>query len=62
MRNERRMSGSGRGGERPAAGRGHGARRLLSPRRQPPEELLRMVPAAPADPPADYRDQFEALT
>jgi hypothetical protein len=32
------------------------------PRRQPPEELLRMVPAAPADPPADYRDQFEALT
>ena len=25
-------------------------------------ELLRMVPAAPANPPADYRDQFEALT
>ena len=33
MRNERRMSGSGRGGERPVAGRWHGARRLLSPPR-----------------------------
>ena len=35
MRNERRMSGSGRGGERPAAERWHGARRLLSPPRWP---------------------------
>jgi hypothetical protein len=25
-------------------------------------ELLRMAPAAPADPPADYRDRYEALT
>ena len=25
-------------------------------------ELLRMAPVAPADPPADYRDRFEALT
>jgi hypothetical protein len=25
-------------------------------------ELLRMEPPAPADPPADYRDRFEALT
>lgn len=31
MRNERRTSGSGRGDERPAAERRHGARRLLSP-------------------------------
>ena len=33
MRNERRTSGSGRGDERPAAERRHGARRLLSPPR-----------------------------
>ena len=25
-------------------------------------ELLRMAPVAPADPPADYRDRYEALT
>ena len=108
MRNERRMSGSGRGDERPAAERWRGARRLLSPPDgRPPEdddacrpdefirrflihvlpdgfhriryygflgnchrarkldlcrELLRMAPVAPADPPADYRDRYEALT
>ncbi len=33
MRNERRMSGSGRGDEKPAAERWRGARRLLSPPR-----------------------------
>ena len=107
MRNERRMSGSGRGDERPAAERWHGARRLLSPRRQPPEDddpradefirrfLIHVLPdgfhriryygflgnchrarklercagncsgwrrRTAADPPADYRDRFEALT
>ena len=25
-------------------------------------ELLRMAPAAPTDPPADYRDRYQALT
>ena len=35
----------------------HRARKLALCR-----ELLRMAPAAPADPPADYRDRYEALT
>jgi Putative transposase/Transposase zinc-binding domain len=35
----------------------HRARKLALCR-----ELLRMAPAAPADPPADYRDRYQALT
>jgi hypothetical protein len=38
-------------------GNGHRARKLALCR-----ELLRMAPAAPADPPANYRDRYEALT
>lgn len=38
-------------------GNSHRARKLALCR-----ELLRMAPAAPADPPADYRDRYEALT
>jgi Putative transposase/Transposase zinc-binding domain len=38
-------------------GNSHRARKLALCR-----ELLRMTPAAPADPPADYRDRYEALT
>jgi len=38
-------------------GNSHRARKLALCR-----ELLRMAPTAPADPPADYRDRYEALT
>ena len=38
-------------------GNGHRARKLALCR-----ELLRMAPAAPAKPPADYRDRYQALT
>ena len=38
-------------------GNSHRARKLALCR-----DLLRMAPAAPADPPADYRDRYEALT
>ena len=40
-----------------ALGNCHRARKLERCR-----ELLGMTPAAPADPPADYRDRYEALT
>jgi hypothetical protein len=38
-------------------GNAHRARKLALCR-----VLLRMAPAAPAEPPADYRDRYEALT
>ena len=58
MRNERRMSGSGRGGERPVAERWHGARRLLSPPRwsraaaRHDDRAARVHPPLPAPCPA----------